>query len=480
MAHLLIVDDNKRYSDRLMSIMHKKGFRVSHANSLNEGYRLGEKEDIDVVLLASLVPPEGVSASHLQRFRSGPTAPEVIILAENGNAAEAERALNGGAWDYIPKNTSIRNLLEPLTCLADSRHRLKPAAVEPEAAKAFFADIIGESTRLRTCIDVLGKAAKSDTNVLLQGETGTGKEMFALGLHKASHRSKNNFVVVDCAALPESLVESTLFGHEKGAFTGASRTQCGLIKQADRGTLFLDEIGELPLSLQKSFLRVLEEHRFRPVGSEKEIGSDFRLVAATNQDLDAMVEAGAFRRDLLFRLRTFSIHLPRLRERDGDLRLLVDHFLAQLQERSGLPQKEISHGFLAALEMYDWPGNVRELLHALERSMAAAQDEPLLLARHLPTHIRLKNLQNQPAAATERPAPSPSLDRQPFSTENIPMSDKTLQEVRDKALAEVEKRYLRQLLDTCGSMKEACQTSGLSRSRLYQLLKDHDIRAAED
>ncbi len=363
-----------------------------------------------------------------------------------------------------------------MICLADYRERKRADPSPAESGQPPFAGIIGDSTRLRMCLDLLAKAAKSEANVLLQGETGTGKEKFAVALHKASQRQKKNFVVVDCAALPETLVESTLFGHEKGSFTGATRNQCGLVKQADEGTLFLDEIGELPLSLQKTFLRVLEEHRFRPVGSQKEISSDFRLVAATNQDLDAMAAEGKFRSDLLFRLRTFSIELPSLRERKEDLGSLNDYFLDQFHQQYGTPKKAISRGFLAALDMYDWPGNVRELRHALERSMTAAQDEPVLLARHLPTYIRITNaqagLQNGTCPAAY--AGKPSASHQP-SNWNLPL--KSLQEVREEAIAEAETNYLRQLLPSAGgNIKKACQVSGLSRSRLYQLLKDHDIR----
>ena len=477
MAHLLIVDDNKQYCDRLSSVMQKRGFQVTLAHSLREGFKFGQEKDIDVVLLASLLS-DGRGAAHLQEFRNGPTAPEVIILAEQGDANEAELAINSGAWDYIPKNTSPRHLIEPLICLTDYRERKRADKCQTEDEQAPFAGIIGDSTRLRMCLDLLAKAAKTDVNVLLQGETGTGKEKFAVALHKASQRHKKNFVVVDCAALPETLVESTLFGHEKGSFTGATRNQSGLVKQADGGTLFLDEIGELPLSLQKAFLRVLEEHRFRPVGSQQEISSDFRLVAATNQDLDAMVAAGKFRSDLLFRLRTFSIELPSMRERKEDLGALTDYFLNQFHQQYGISSKATSRGFLAALDMYDWPGNVRELLHALERSVAAAQDEPVLLARHLPTYIRITNAQaglqsgssGHPANAC-KPTPTSSFQH----SHGLPL--KSLQEVREEAIAEAEANYLRQLLPSAhGNIKKACQLSGLSRSRLYQLLKDHEIR----
>jgi len=479
MAHVLIVDESESFCDRLGSAMQGKGFQVTHARSLQDGYGLGEHSDIDAVLLSG-DQLSGSELEQLQRFRGLPSAPEVIVLAEAANAAEAVRVINSGAWDYIAKSSLPASLIEPLSCLAASRQRKKAAdpcgEIDPEGT---FADIVGRSSRLRMCLDLLAKAACSDVNVLLDGETGTGKEMFAVALHRNSARQKNNFVVVDCAALPETLVESILFGHEKGAFTGATRHQVGLVKHADQGTLFLDEVGELPLTLQKSFLRVLEGHQFRPVGGQHEIGSDFRLVAATNQDLDAMVADGKFRADLLFRLRTFSIRLPSLRERRGDLNILIDHFLTRLEQQNRMPKKIVSTGFLAALHGYGWPGNVRELLHALERSVAAATDEPVLLARHLPTYIRVEIAE---AGIAPIPAGGWSADfagpaAAGSRTANVEL--KTMQEMRQEAIAAAEQNYLRQLVsNTRGNIKKACRISGLSRSRLYQLLKDHHISSS--
>jgi len=468
MAHLLIVDENEPFCDRLGSVMQREGFQVTLAHTLQDGFRLGEKSDIDAVLLSG-AQLSGRELEYLQRFRGLPSAPEIIVLAEAANAAEAVRVINGGAWDYVAKSALPANLIEPLRCLAASR-------LDPEGP---FADIVGRSSRLRMCLDLLAKAASSDVNVLLDGETGTGKEMFAVALHRSSQRRQNNFVVVDCAALPETLVESILFGHEKGAFTGATRHQVGLIRHADQGTLFLDEIGELPPSLQKSFLRVLEGHQFRPVGGQHEMASDFRLVAATNQDLDAMVAEGKFRADLLFRLRTFSIRLPSLRERKEDLNLLTNHFLKRFEQHNRMPKKIVSTGFVAALHGYDWPGNVRELLHALERSVAAANDEPVLLARHLPTYIRVEIAE---AGLVPAPIGGWSADfAGPAAvgsrTAKVPL--KTLQEMRQEAIAAAERNYLRQLVsNTGGNIKKACRISGLSRSRLYQLLKDYRITSS--
>ncbi len=475
MPHVLIVDADQHYGALLRSSIRQQGFQVTLAPSLVEGFRLGQVKDIDVVLLASPLA-EGDAPANVQHFRDCPSAPEVIVLAKTGDAKEAELVINNGAWDYITKGSCRGTLVEALAQIAACREQQKFRAAHGSTAERIFPGIIGNSSRLRASLATLTQAANSDANVLLHGETGTGKEKFALALHQASQRGKHNFVVVDCAALPETLVESTLFGHERGAFTGATHSHSGLVKQADRGTLFLDEIGELPLATQKSFLRVLEERRFRPVGSQREVSSDFRLVAATNRNLEAMVAEGKFRSDLLFRLRTFAISLPALRERKGDIGALTTFFLDQFHSQRGIAKKKVSHPFLAALDRYEWPGNVRELRHALERSLAAAQDDPVLLAKHLPTNIRIKNAQLRLISNAQTPA-SDGIARRPIVAIGARLSDRALHEVRNEMIIEVENRYLRQLLaNTNGRIKEACTISGLSRSRLYQLLKDHGIR----
>jgi two-component system NtrC family response regulator len=257
-------------------------------------------------------------------------------------------------------------------------------------------------------------------------------------------------------------VESILFGHERGAFTGADQAQEGMIKQADGGTLFLDEVGELPSSVQSTFLRALQEHRFRTLGGTREIESDFRLVAATNRDLDGMVQRGTFRGELLFRLRALTIELPPLRERREDIKTLAMHYVAQSCEQSGMETKGFSPELLHALGAYAWPGNVRELVHTLQSSVAAAGSEPVLFPRHLPTPIRV-----QLARISVTPPEAP-LEVGTGPSERFP----TLREAR----AVGDQRYLEDLMrHTKGYLKEACRVSGLSRTQLYLLLKKHSI-----
>jgi two-component system NtrC family response regulator len=316
--------------------------------------------------------------------------------------------------------------------------------------------------------------------VLITGETGTGKELMARAIHGNSPRSRGNLVVVDCAALPETLIGSVLFGHEKGAFTGAEKAREGLIQQADGGTLFLDEIGELSPCMQKNFLRVLEERCYRPLGARQERKSDFRLIAATNRDLDRMVAGGQFREDLLFRLRAITITLPPLRERGEDLKDLIFFYLARICEKHGVGAKGVSPEFIEALRNYSWPGNVRELVNTLDSAIAAAFYEPTLFPKHLPVHFRVLQ-----ARAAVRPEPKPAIPE----TGAFPVSETTPKEpspaaeppasyrdFRESTLAEAEKDYLRKLLHfTRGNMQEACRISGLSRSRLYVLIKKCQI-----
>jgi two-component system NtrC family response regulator len=389
----------------------------------------------------------------------------VIIITGFGDPDGAELAIKNGAWDYVEKPLSVK-----VVRLAIER-ALQYREKKQTAGRSLVLDregIVGKSALLKPCFDLLAQAGASDANVLISGETGTGKELFAWAIHRNSARAGANFVVVDCAALPETLLESTLFGHARGAFTGADRAREGLIKQADGGTLFLDEVGELSYSIQKSFLRVLHERRFRPVGGSQEVQSDFRLIAATNRDLDEMVKKGSFREDLLFRLRTLTIELPPLRMIKDDLRDLAIHYTAKLCDQYGRPMKGFSTDFFAVLNAYDWPGNVRELIQALERAIVSAQDAPTLFPVHLPQHIRIDLARK--AVGLKGEAVNPGAV--PIPASGLP----SLAAARENALAEMEKEYLERLIQESGrDVGKACQLSGLSRSRFYALLKKYNI-----
>ncbi len=455
MARVLIVDDDELICEMLSFMVEDKGHSASSATTLKAGFEKASSEDFDVIFL-DIRMPDGNGLDLLPRIRELPRHPEVIIITGRGDPDGAELAIKNGAWAYIQKSSSTKEMLLPFVRALQYREE-KNAQKPPTALK--LNGVIGKSPNMKACLDLLAQAAHSEVNVLLTGETGTGKEVFARAIHENSVRGEGNFVVVDCTALPATLVESVLFGHEKGAFTGADRAQVGLVKQADAGTLFLDEIGELPLAMQKAFLRVLQEHSFRPVGAKGEVESNFRLIAATNKSLEKMVQDGTFRSDLLFRVRTLTVELPPLSARKEDIKELAMYHMARVCERYQIGTKGFSPEVFDALMAYEWPGNVRELVNAIERAISDAYHEPTLFPKHLPLDLRVKV-----ARSSVRKEAAPSAEG------NAPLG--SLAECRRAA----ERRYLQDLiLQTNGRIREACRISGLSRSRLYVLFKEHDL-----
>jgi two-component system NtrC family response regulator len=448
----------------LARIIRKAGHQPHSVPRLDDAMRALSADDFDVVFL-DVNLPDGSGLDALSQFTETRSRPEVIIMTGAGDANGAELAIRSGAWDYIQKPGSLDSMMLPLLRALQYREEKQARSQAAGVMAVKRAGIVGNSIQILSCFDHLARVACTDANILIAGETGTGKELFAHAVHMNSPRHSRPFVVLDCSALPETLVESILFGHAKGAFTSADKPQEGLIRQADGGTLFLDEVGELPFHIQKSFLRVLQERRFRPLGSRLEITSDFRLVAATNRDLAQMVQEGRFREDLLFRLRSFVIELPPLRERDGDINALTMHHLARMCERLKIGLKGLAPEFQEALNKYRWPGNVRELLSAVERAVAAALYEPTLHVKHLPDEIRIA-LARDSLSATGRSA---ELDEQPPRWMDPPIPFKEHRENLDRQY------FLHLMTYTQGNVRQACTLSGLSRSRLYDLLKLHRI-----
>lgn len=462
MARVLIIDDDEIFSEMLSDVVTRSGNSASRVATIREGLKDVLSGSFEVVFL-DIHLPDGNGLDILPKIRDTASSPEIIIITGYSDSNGAELAIKNGVWDYIEKSSSIKEITLALVRAIQYREE-KTLGQSPVALRQ--EGIIGSSPHIKSCLNLVAQAAHSDASVLITGETGTGKELFAWAIHNNSRRSNRNFVVVDCASLPQTLVESILFGHEKGAFTGAEKARDGLVKQANGGTLFLDEIGELPPSLQKSFLRVLQEHRFRPLGADKEIESDFRLVSATNKDLNRMVEEGKFREDLLFRVRTLNIDLPSLRGRPEDIKELLVYYMAKLCERYGIGIKGFSPEFLNALIAYDWPGNVRELVSTLEKAISDAFQEPTLYPKHLPTDIRVKLKKTELTA--ERVTPNRVDGPMPHSLKFFP----ALKDYREDAILQTEKQYLENLIKhTEGNIKEACRISGLSRPRLYALLK---------
>jgi two-component system, NtrC family, response regulator len=465
MPNILIVDDDKLMNDALSRAIKRLGHNVTSRLSLRQGLGEAYTNEYDVIYL-DVRMPDGDGLENLPEFRGAPSSPEIIIMTGFANSMGAELAIKSGAWDYVKKPSSINEMILPLLrALQYRKNRLKTK----HTVSLNRGGIIGSSPEIKSALDVVAHASSCDANVLINGATGTGKELFAWAIHNNSSRSKNNFVVVDCTVLPETLVESLLFGHEKGSFTGASMSKEGLIEQADGGTVFLDEVGELPLSIQKKFLRVLQERHFRPVGSKREVSSDFRLITATNRDLSKMVNQKRFRKDLFFRIHALPINLPTLHKRKEDIRDLLVYYMDKLCEKYKIPSKGFSPEFLDSLLAYEWPGNVRELINTLESIIAEARNDPILFPYHLPIHIRIKVTQ-----ALLGESITTTLDNQ--HDLNYFESFPTLREYRDAGISEIEKKYLNKLMKkTSKDIKEACNISGLSRSRIYGLMKKYNI-----
>lgn len=471
MSDVLIIDDEQMLCDVLKRRVELLGHDVAYALNLSDGMRLLGKRRFDVVFLDVRLP-DGNGLDAISEIKGSLSEPEVIIFTGEGDPDGAELAIRNGAWDYIEKPSSLDRMTLPLIRALQYRQE-KTHRGERIALK--LPGIRGDGPAMKTAFDLLAQAASGDANVLVYGETGTGKELFSRAIHENSRRWDRNFVVVDCAALPETLVESVLFGHIKGAFTGAVASQEGLIKQADGGTLFLDEVGELPVMVQKAFLRVLQEHRFRQVGGKQEVQSDFRLVAATNRNLDEMVRAGRFRKDLLFRIKGLAIHLPALRKHPEDIRAIARYHVSRLCERYQIGTKGFSPEFFEALEGYDWPGNVRELVSTMETALAASRHDPTLFAYHLPINIRVRSIRASVAKKPDKEEEKPESPESGNAPPNAPPP--SFRDVMDAT----EKQYFRELMAyTKGDIQESCGLSGLSRSRLYAILKKHDLsRKAE-
>jgi len=463
MAKIFIIDDDEMFCRLLSSALKADGHIISCAHNLADGLKLVSAGSFDVVFLDVRLP-DGNGLDKLAEIRDTASEPEVIILTGAGTANGAELAINSGAWDYIQKPSSISSMTLPL--LRALQYREEKQKKHPNV-NLKLSGIIGRSTQMKRCHNLVAEAASCDANVLITGETGTGKELFAKAIHENSSRAGKGFVIVDCAALTQNLTESALFGYEKGAFTGADGRRDGLVKQAHGGTLFLDEIGELPLTIQKSFLRVLQEHSFRPLGGAKEVESDFRLIAATNRDLEQLVEEGYFRKDLLFRIRSITLEAPPLREHLDDLIEIAIYHTARICKRSRIEPKTLSPDFREALLSYLWPGNVRELVNAIERAIAAALSAPTLFGRHLPSDIRVKLAQSK----TGQELPH-NFTAGIVAVSNLPK----LKELRESTYAQIEKKYMEDLLkSTGGDIEHACRIADLSRTRFYEILRKHRI-----
>ncbi len=473
MASILIIDDDRAFCDAFSRRIHRMGHSAVFALTLKDGVGLAKAHEFDVIML-DVGLPDGDGIQSVPVIKKMHYDPEIIIITGAGDPDGAELAIRWGAWDYIEKPASVNAITLPLSRALAYRKEKKGGDFPPDLNRD---GIIGNSHRLRSCLNLVSKAASSDVSVLIQGETGVGKELLARAIHRNSPRAKEPFIVVDCAAIPESLVEGILLGYEKGAFTGADHKQIGLVEQAHKGTLFLDEVGELPSSIQKAFLRVLQEHRYRPLGSKIEVSSDFRLISATNRKLETMVKTDAFRKDLLYRIYSFSIPVPPLRERPEDILELAMYHISEKCRKTGILTKGFSPDFFEAIGNYHWPGNVRELFNALESAMATAGEEPVLFPNHLPDQIRIKIARSSIGKTAKGGSGPIPVTAESLQTSQVP---ETYRDFRNRLLETGEKKYFAVICDLAkGNVNEACRLAGLSKSRLYFFLQKHGISLAD-
>jgi DNA-binding NtrC family response regulator len=457
-GRVLIVDDEPDVVANWSRVLERDGHRCLGATDGQHALRLLEAEHPDVVLTDLQMPgADGIAV--LRRSTDLDPDVAVLVITGHGTVESAVEAMRLGAFDYLlkplPSNDVLRLAVERGLAqrrLRDENRRLR----EGLSSQVGFDKVIGKSPAIEAVFELVRKAARSEANILIQGESGTGKELIARAIHANSARAAQVFVPVDCAALPENLLESELFGHERGAFTGADRVKPGMFEVADRGTLFLDEVGELPLGLQTKLLRALQEREVRRVGGTKQIPVDVRLVAATNRDLAESVRKREFREDLFYRVNVIPIPLPTLRERAGDVPLLAYHFLARYSRNREQPLEGIGADALAALEAYPWPGNIRELQNTIERACVLA-DGPNLRLRDLPEHVRGHG-RVAPAAASGKTL--------------------SLREARDTWLRAFTYEYLTDLLRAHGgNVSQAAKTAGVDRKTLHRLLTKFGVRA---
>ncbi|MCG8616033.1 MAG: sigma-54 dependent transcriptional regulator, partial [Desulfobacterales bacterium] len=412
--------------------------------------------------------PDGNGLDALATIKQQADPPLVIIITAHGSTEGAKLSITNGAWDYIEKPFYKDKLLLQVRRALEYRR-----AKQAQKKKVVLSNpgLVGKSPALTACLEKVARSAGSQVNVLIHGESGTGKELLARLIHDNSECKTNEYVVVDCASLPETLIESTLFGHKKGAFTSADKASDGLIAMANGGTLFLDEIGELPLSAQKTFLRVLQEKKYRPVGSAVERSSEFRLISATNRNLEKMVTEGSFREDLFHRLKTFLVRVPPLRDRNGDVKVLAHHYTDKLCAQHGLPAKALLPETLAILEAYHWPGNVRELINVLEQALLTDPALELVYPMALPNKLRVAYLEKGMEVKTHHPDPPPPKDP------NIPLPP--FKEYRAQAIEAMEEDYFRKLLTRCDNdIDRVADLSGLSKNRVYHYIRKFDLKSA--
>jgi DNA-binding NtrC family response regulator len=452
---VLIVDDERDMLTNCTRILRRRGYECLTAETSEQGLALVHTVQPDVVLVDLRMPGKN-GIDIVKTVKSHYPHMEVVLMTADATIETAVDAIKQGAFDYLSKPFTA----DQLQAVIQRTLRQKPVTQGARRLKGEVegrpddGEMVGKSEAMAALREHIRKIAATEATVLITGESGTGKELVARSLHQSSRRSALPFVPVDCAALPESLLESELFGHEKGAFTGASLSRPGLFELAHKGTLFLDEVAELPLPLQAKLLRVLEARQLRRLGGRQLISIDARLIAATNRDLPKAMEGGTFREDLFYRLNVIPIHVPPLRERRGDIPLLTRHFLRSGAAVSASQPQEFAREAMELLEHYGWPGNVRELKNAVERARALANREAIQ-PEDLPAEVR-----HLGGEAADRWSPIHSFKA-----------------AKREIVTEFEERSLRELMERTGwNIAQAARASGVHRKTIERKLKRYNLR----
>lgn len=439
---ILLIDDEEKLRSLLKRILSLEGFEVLSAQDLHAARQVLARKELPVIL-CDVKLPDGNGVEFVKWVKAQYPLTEIILLTAYGNIADGVEAMRNGAFDYIVKGDDNDKIL-PLLNKAFEKVELQSRVLELEkrvGERYSFDNILGNSTSIEQAKELGKKVASTDATVLLLGETGTGKELFAQAIHSYGARNKKPFVAVNCSAFSRDLLESELFGHKAGAFTGALKDKKGLIEQANAGTLFLDELGEMPLELQAKLLRVLESGEFIKVGDTIVTKINVRIIAATNRNLEEEVKAGHFREDLFYRLNVFTIQLPSLEERKTDLPQLANYYLKFFAQKLNRPARQMDADFLKQLQSHRWKGNIRELRNIMERAVILA-DEPTLQSTHLPYDFLL-NSGNQGSSLN---------------------------------LAEIEKQHIIKVLAHAGGNKsEASRLLGIGLTTLYRKIEEYGI-----
>jgi DNA-binding NtrC family response regulator len=455
-GRIVVIDDEVNAAAALETLLREDGYDVARAHDGRSGLQLLEKHDPDVVLTDLRMPGmDGLEL--LAKIKEIRPETMVIVMTAYGTVKTAVKAMKLGAEDYLGKPIDVEELEVVLQKALERKGLLEEARSLRERLEHKYRldNLVGESPEMLSVFKTIRQVAPSSASVLLLGESGTGKELFAQALHQHSPRRNRPFVKVACAALPETLLESELFGHEKGSFTGAVYTRAGRFEAADGGTLFLDEIGDISPTVQVKLLRFLEEREFERVGGNRTFKVDVRIVAATHRDLKRKLEEGSFREDLYYRLNVIEIHIPPLRERPGDIPLLAHHFLRKYADANGKDLKGISDEVLALLLSHSWPGNVRELENAMERAVVLS-DGPTLAPAHFPT------LRKAMGDEATRPAGAALGVRIPGST-----------------LADLEREAILRTLEAVGgSTSKAAAILDISARKIQYKLKEYQTQGA--